>query len=301
MEKIPPVIYDDSSMIHLERIPGKSLPLDLLYTEDEGVLCDTPGFDTTGTIEFLFRIADVEGFSELLGKPLCDPQCETVVCYLNYDPATRSALDHIDLFEIAITGRTMQLDLTDDERAALKPVLEAASLEYNKISLDDPAWFEPETEEARSVSDAVKASVGKMEFSDEVMEEPGTLVFHSRIEEVPAAVFATYMVEKRALSEFVPVDVEDAQGGVRHFNIYLDEGERDSLLERVDGFCRERYGMGLHDLGEDVAAKPDHSAGAHALEPVSDLEQIATDAARACDMAQATPHGEAPATDSPDL
>lgn len=68
-------------MIHLKRIPGKSLPIDLLYTEDEGVLCDTPGFDTTGTIEFLFRIGHVERFSELLGKPLCDPQCETVVCY----------------------------------------------------------------------------------------------------------------------------------------------------------------------------------------------------------------------------
>lgn len=222
-------------------------------------------------------------------------------CQLNYDPATRSVLDRIDIFEIAITGRTMQLDLTDDERAALKPVLEASSLEYNKISLDDPAWFEPETEEARSVSSAVKASVGKMEFSDEVMEETGALVFHSRIEEVPAAVFATYMVEKRALSEFIPVDVEDAQGGVRHFNIHLDEGERDSLLERVDGFCRERYGMGLHDLGEDVAAKPDHGAGVHALKPAPDLEQMAADAASVYDMAQEAPRGEVSATDWPGL
>lgn len=301
MENIPPLIYNGSSIIHLERIPGESLPIDRLYTEDEGVLIDTPGLDVTGTIEFLFRIDGVEGFSELLGKPLCDPENESVICYLNYDLATRSVLDHIDLYECAVTGRTMQLDLTDDERQALKPILEAASLEYNKIGLDDPAWFEPETEEERAIADAVKASVGKMEFSDEVMEEPGALVFHSRIEEVPAAVFATYMVEKRAWSEFVAVDVEDAQGGARHFNIYLDEGEREALLERVDGFCRERYGMGVHNLGKDVAAKPDHGAGVHVLEPAPDLEQIATDAARACDMAQETPRGEAPATDWPGL
>lgn len=301
MENIPPLIYDDSSTIHLERIPGESLPIDRLYTEDEGVLIETHGLDVTGTIEFLFRIDGVEGFSELLGKPLCDPENESVICYLNYDPATRSVLDHIDLYECAVTGRTMQLDLTDDERQALKPILEAASLEYNKIGLDDPAWFEPETEEERAIADAVKASVGKMEFSDEVMEEPGALIFHSRIEEVPAAVFATYMAEKRAWSEFVAVNVEDAQGGARHFNIYLDEGEREALLERVDGFCRERYGMGVHDLGKDVAAKPDHGAGVHALEPAPDLEQIATDAARACDMAQETPRGEAPATDWPGL
>lgn len=178
MENIPPLIYDDSSTIHLERIPGESLPIDRLYTEDEGVLIETPGLDVTGTIEFLFRIDGVEGFSELLGKPLCDPENESVICYLNYDPATRSVLDHIDLYECAVTGRTMQLDLTDDERQALKPILEAASLEYNKIGLDDPAWFEPETEEERAIADAVKASIGKMEFSDEVMEEPGALVFH---------------------------------------------------------------------------------------------------------------------------
>ena len=267
MENIPPLIYDDSSTIHLERIPGESLPIDRLYTEDEGVLIETPGLDVTGTIEFLFRIDGIEGFSELLGKPLCDPENESVICYLNYDPATRSVLDHIDLYECAVTGRTMQLDLTDDERQALKPILEAASLE----------------------------------FSDEVMEEPGALVFHSRIEEVPAAVFATYMVEKRAWSEFVAVDVEDAQGGARHLNIYLDEGEREALLERVDEFCRERYGMGVHDLGEDVAAKPDHGAGVHALEPAPDLDQMAADAASVYDMAQEAPRGEVSATDWPGL
>lgn len=81
MENIPPLIYDDSSTIHLERIPGESLPIDRLYTEDEGVLIETPGLDVTGTIEFLFRIDGVEGFSELLGKPLCDPENESVICY----------------------------------------------------------------------------------------------------------------------------------------------------------------------------------------------------------------------------